>query len=146
MPTFQRNSQNALTNAAFGYQGFIQGTASPAPNPLTQQYLNGNTRLLDIALAATTQYYFFLPTAGASAVTIILGMTNGTAMPTIAAYPVAADGVTKKTGSVSTPITLTTATPLATAIAGLQGEAGIILSILTGAGATTVQLAEYTAL
>jgi hypothetical protein len=145
MPVFQRNSQNAAFNAAFGYQNLIQGTSIAASTPPTQFALNGNTPLVTMVLAASTAYAFFIPTAGASTATILLSATF-TAAPTITVYPCAANGVSQKPLSTTTSITLTTATPSSAVIAALQGENGLILNVTTGTGSTVFTVAEYTAL
>jgi hypothetical protein len=132
--------------AAIGYAYNITGlNKSQVSASLDLVRTNFEKSLVSMGALATGTYWFFLPTAGAQAIDVIIAGTSTGTGPTLTMYPVKADGLTQK-GSTTTAVTFGS-TDTITSITTLRGEPGVMLKVSVPAASTaTFTTAEYSAL
>jgi hypothetical protein len=103
--------------------------------------------LAGVTLAASTTYYFRIPTAGSNTLNIVLKPSSVTGTgPTTTAYATLADGLTQK-GAASSLTTPSGTTQVVDAITTLAGERFWVLKFVVPAVSTcTFSQAEFTTL
>lgn len=150
IPHLERQLQNATT----GWQGKIKGTNAAVSGTLAITDLEGNTGagaanvpLAGQTLAASSTYYYAIPTSGCSALDVTLRMASHTGtVPTITLYPTLSDYVSIK-GTATSVSSLSDATQATTSVTTLRGERIWILKIVVPAASTaTFDQADYSAL
>lgn len=127
---------------AIGRQEHIQGGGLE-----TQASLDADVKLAGVTLAASTTYYFRVPTAGASKLHIVLKPSSVTGTgPTTTAYATLADGITQK-GAAETLTTPSGTTQVVDEVDVLAGERfWMIKMVVPGASTCTFSQAEFTTL
>lgn len=127
--------------AAAGRQAKIKGGGAE-----NDKSLNATTLLEGVALAASTTYFYRIPTAGSAELDIILKPSSVSGTITVTAYATLADGITQK----GTAVTLTVpsgTTQAVDTISTLAGERYWMLKIVVAAASgLTLSQAEYTTL
>lgn len=127
--------------AAAGRQAHIRGGGAE-----TDVSLNTKTRLAGVALAASTTYYYRVPTAGSAQLDVILKPSSVSGTITITAYATLADGITQK-GSAINITTPSGTTQVVDTIDVLAGERYWMLKIIVAAASSvTFSQAEFTTL
>lgn len=150
IPTRERN----LIHAATGWQNRIVGTNLAVSGTLARSDLEGNTGsasatqpLAGATLAASSTYYYAIPTAGCAALDVTLRMSSHTGtVPTITLYPTLSDNISIK-GTATAVSSLVDATQATTSVTTLRGERVWILKIVVPAASTaTFDQGDYSAL
>lgn len=128
--------------AAAGRQAKITGGGLE-----TQVSLNAAVLLEGVTLAASTTYYFRVPTAGSSVLNVILKPSSVTGTgPTITAYATLSDGITQK-GSAESFTTPSGTTQVVDEVTTLAGERYWMIKMVVPAASTcTFSQAEFTTL
>lgn len=128
--------------AAAGRQAKIQGGGLE-----TNVSLDATALLEGVTLAASTTYYFRIPTAGSSKLHVILKPSSVTGTgPTTTCYATMADGITQK-GSASSFTTPSGTTQVVNEVTTLAGEKYWMLKfVVPGASTCTFSQAEFTTL
>lgn len=132
------NSYGAMT----GRQGYICGGGLE-----TNESFDVNTRLAGVTLAASTTYYFRIPTAGSSTLHVVLKPSSITGTgPTTTLYPTLADGITQK-GTETSVTTPSGTTQVVTTVDTLAGERYWVLKmVMPGASMCAFSQAEFSTL
>lgn len=132
--------------AAIGYSYNITGLNKAQASPsLDLVRTNFEKALTSMGALSTGTYWFFLPTAGAVAIDVLIAGTSTGTAPTLTMYPVKADGLSQKGASV-TAVTFSGSDTI-TSITTLRGEPGVMLKVSVPAASTaTFTTAEYSAL
>lgn len=128
--------------AAAGRQAKIKGGGLE-----TDLSLNAKTLLEGVTLAASTTYYFRIPTAGSSKLHVVLkpSAVTGTG-PTITAYATLSDGITQK-GTASSFTTPSGTTQVVNEVTTLAGERyWMVKMVVPGASTCVFSQAEFTTL
>lgn len=128
--------------AAAGRQAKIKGGGLE-----TQVSLDADTLLEGVELAASTTYYFRVPTAGSGKLHVTLkpSAITGTG-PTVTAYATMADGITQK-GTASSFTTPSGTTQVVNEVTTLAGERyWMVKMVMPGASTCTFSQAEFTTL
>lgn len=145
------NMEARALNAVQGWQYPITGTNIAVSGTVSRNDLEGavnavtaTQKLAGAVLAASSTYYYFLPTSGCAAVDVTLKATFTNA-PTITIVPTLSDNVTAK-GAATTLTALVSGTQATGSLSGLRGERGCLLKIVTAALGATFVDADYSAL
>lgn len=154
------NKSEQIERAMTGWQLPITGT-NLVVTALVRASVDGNTlaaaatqKLAGVSLATGT-YYYYIPTAGCSAVDVTLrsSAATGTGLQSATTvYRVLSDGITEKmaAGGTSAAVAFATfvnGTQQTVSITGLRGEAGALLKIVVPSSSTvTFDHADMSAL
>lgn len=158
IPTLATAMERSLT----GWQGKVTGT-NLAVTSLVRASIDGNSLatpatqpLAGATLAASSTYYYYIPTAGASAVDVTLRTSGATGTGLSSAttiYKVLSDGITEKMNAAGASAAVVMASPyvngtqVTASITGLRGEQGVLLKIVVPAASTvTFDQADWSAL
>lgn len=137
MPAEIENVVGSVT----GRQNYIIG--SNVASATDDVRLDNRNRLAGVALAASSVYYYRIPTAGATLLDICLKPSNVSGTCAAQAYATLADGITQK-GAATTLTAPSDTTQVVDRIEDLGGERFWMLKITTGSGGTTTfSQAEY---
>ena len=143
-------------NAISGWQNKVQGTNLAVAGSLAYSDLHGDTgansalkQLQGAGALSTGTYYYFIPTAGCSAVdvTLMTSAATGTGgSSAVTLVTTVSDNVTAK-GTPGAFGAFVNGTPQTVSIATLRGERGCLLKIVVpGASSVTFSVADYSAL
>ena len=135
------SEQRNMYDAATGRQAHIRGGGAE-----TDKSFDTATKLAGVALAASTTYFYRIPTAGSTQLDITLKPSSVSGTITATAYATLADGITQK-GTATTLTTPSGTTQATDSITTLAGERFWVLKIVVaGASGLTLSQAEYTTL
>ena len=128
--------------AAAGRQAKIKGGGAE-----NDKSLNTTTLLEGVTLAASTTYFYRIPTAGSAVLQVTLKPSSVTGTgPTITAYATLSDGITQK-GTASSFTTPSGTTQVVNEVATLAGERyWMIKMVVPGASTCTFSQAEFNTL
>ena len=130
------SEQRNMYDAATGRQAHIRGGGLE-----TDKSFDTATKLAGVALAASTTYFYRIPTAGSTQLDITLKPSSVSGTVTITAYATLADGITQKGSSVNltTPSGTTQATDSITTLAGERYW--VLKIVVSGGGGLTLSQA-----
>lgn len=135
------SEQRNMYDAATGRQAHIRGGGAE-----TDKSFDTATKLAGVALAASTTYFYRIPTAGSTQLDITLKPSSVSGTVTVTAYATLADGITQK-GTATTLTTPSGTTQVTDSITTLAGERFWVLKIVVAAASgLTLSQAEYTTL
>lgn len=128
--------------AAAGRQAKIKGGGAE-----NDKSLNTTTLLEGVTLAASTTYFYRIPTAGSAVLQVTLKPSSVTGTgPTITAYATLSDGITQK-GTASSFTTPSGTTQVVNEVATLAGERyWMVKMVVPGASTCTFSQAEFNTL
>lgn len=129
-------------NAATGRQAKITGGGAE-----TDAGFETKTLLAGVTLAASTTYFYRIPTAGATQLDVVLkpSAITGTG-PTVTAYATLADGITQK-GTATSFTTPSGTTQVVNTVTTLAGERyWVVKMVMPGASTCAFSQAEFSTL